>query len=196
MTFFASVMPYSFTLASGLELEDELDELLELELEELELLLEELEEEELEEELLELELELLEELLLELEESLLEPPPPPPPQAVSIETVIAAASATAITFFANLMVNFLPHFQNRQRKSSFGPSVSLNLPPPVSICQVVLINLCYLIKSSLKLHQFDNKHRFSLSRHTRVLFNKEAAHPPQRRMCRFSIFFLSPSCRR
>jgi len=115
-----------------LELEDELDELLELELEELELLLEELEEEELEEELLELELELLEELLLELEESLLEPPfpPPPPPQAVSIETVIAAASATAITFFANLMVNFLPHFQNRQRKSSFGPSVSLNLPPP------------------------------------------------------------------
>ena len=126
-------MPYSFTLASGLELEDGLDELLELELEELELLLEELEEEELEEELLELELELLEELLLELEESLLEPPfppPPPPPQAVSIETVIAAASATAITFFANLMVNFLPHFQNRQRKSSFGPSVSLNLPPP------------------------------------------------------------------
>lgn len=124
-------MPYSFTLASGLELEDELDELLELELEELELLLEELEEEL--EELLELELELLEELLLELEESLLEPPfppPPPPPQAVSIETVIAAASATAITFFANLMVNFLPHFQNRQRKSSFGPSVSLNLPPP------------------------------------------------------------------
>lgn len=112
-----------------MELEDELDELLELELEELELLLEELEEEEL----LELELELLEELLLELEESLLEPPfppPPPPPQAVSIETVIAAASATAITFFANLMVNFLPHFQNRQRKSSFGPSVSLNLPPP------------------------------------------------------------------
>ena len=98
--------------------------------EELELLLEELEEEL--EELLELELELLEELLLELEESLLEPPfppPPPPPQAVSIETVIAAASATAITFFANLMVNFLPHFQNRQRKSSFGPSVSLSLPP-------------------------------------------------------------------
>ena len=110
-----------------MELEDELDELLELELEELELLLEELEEEELEEELLELELELLEELLLELEESLLEPPPP---QAVSIETVIAAASATAITFFANLMVNFLPHFQNRQRKSSFDPSVFLNLPPP------------------------------------------------------------------
>ena len=112
MTAFASVIPYSFTLASGLELEDELDELLELELEELELLLEELEEEL--EELLELELELLEELLLELEESLLEPPfppPPPPPQAVSIETVIAAASATAITFFANLMVNFLPHFQ-------------------------------------------------------------------------------------
>lgn len=101
------------------------------ELEELELLLEELEEEL--EELLELELELLEELLLELEESLLEPPfppPPPPPQAVSIETVIAAASATAITFFANLMVNFLPHFQNRQRKSSFDPSVFLNLPPP------------------------------------------------------------------
>lgn len=98
--------------------------------EELELLLEELEEEL--EELPELELELLEELLPELEESLLEPPfppPPPPPQAVSIETVIAAASATAITFFANLMVNFLPHFQNRQRKSSFGPSVSLNLPP-------------------------------------------------------------------
>ena len=115
-----------------MELEDELDELLELELEELELLLEELEEEELEEELLELEPELLEELLLELEESLLEPPfpPPPPPQAVSIETDIAAASATAITFFANLMVNFLPHFQNRQRKSSFGPSVSLNFPPP------------------------------------------------------------------
>lgn len=114
-----------------MELEDELDELLELELEELELLLEELEEEL--EELLELELELLEELLLELEESLLEPPPPPPPQAVNIETVIAAASATAITFFANLMVNFLPHFQNRQRKSSFGPSVSLNLPPCIDL---------------------------------------------------------------
>lgn len=101
------------------------------ELEELELLLEELEEEL--EELLELELELLEELLLELEESLLEPPPPPPPQAVSIETVIAAASATAITFFANLMVNFLPHFQNRQRKSSFGPSVSLKKPPCIDL---------------------------------------------------------------
>ena len=102
--------------------------------EELELLLEELEEEL--EELLELELELLEELLLELEESLLEPPfppPPPPPQAVSIETVIAAASATAITFFANLMVNFLPHFQNRQRKSSFGPSVSLIFPPCIDL---------------------------------------------------------------
>lgn len=115
--------------ASGVVESEELTD--ELELDSLEELLLELEE--LLEELLELELELLEELLLELEESLLEPPfppPPPPPQAVSIETVIAAASATAITFFANLMVNFLPHFQNRQRKSSFGPSVSLNLPPP------------------------------------------------------------------
>ena len=116
--------------ASGVVESEELTD--ELELDSLEELLLELEE--LEEELEELlELELLEELLLELEESLLEPPfppPPPPPQAVSIETVIAAASATAITFFANLMVNFLPHFQNRQRKSSFGPSVSLNLPPP------------------------------------------------------------------
>lgn len=122
----ASGVVESEELTDELEL-DSLEELL-LELEEL---LEELEEEL--EELLELELELLEELLLELEESLLEPPfpPPPPPQAVSIETVIAAASATAITFFANLMVNFLPHFQNRQRKSSFGPSVSLNLPPPL-----------------------------------------------------------------
>lgn len=120
----ASGVVESEELTDELEL-DSLEELL-LELEEL---LEELEEEL--EELLELELELLEELLLELEESLLEPPfpPPPPPQAVSIETVIAAASATAITFFANLMVNFLPHFQNRQRKSSFGPSVSLNSPP-------------------------------------------------------------------
>lgn len=116
----ASGVVESEELTDELEL-DSLEELL-LELEEL---LEELEEEL--EELLELELELLEELLLELEESLLEPPFPP--QAVSIETVIAAASATAITFFANLMVNFLPHFQNRQRKSSFGPSVSLNLPP-------------------------------------------------------------------
>ena len=191
----ASGVVESEELTDELEL-DSLEELL-LELEEL---LEELEEEL--EELLELELELLEELFINgrydetgrISETALQPPPPP--QAVSIETVIAAASATAITFFANLMVNFLPHFQNRQRKSSFGPSVSLNLPPPVSICQVVLINLCYLIKSSLKLHQFDNKHRFSLSRHTRALFNKEAAHPPQRRMCRFSIFFLSPSCRR
>ena len=123
----ASGVVESEELTDELEL-DSLEELL-LELEEL---LEELEEEL--EELPELELELLEELLLELEESLLEPPfpppPPPPPQAVSIETVIAAASATAITFFANLMVNFLPHFQNRQRKSSFGPSVFLNLPPP------------------------------------------------------------------
>ena len=132
MTAFASVIPYSFVPASGVVESEELTD--ELELDSLEELLLELEEllEELEEELEEL-LELLEELLLELEESLLEPPfppPPPPPQAVSIETVIAAASATAITFFANLMVNFLPHFQNRQRKSSFGPSVSLNLPPP------------------------------------------------------------------
>ena len=123
-------MPYSFVPASGVVESEELTD--ELELDSLEELLLELEE--LEEELEELlELELLEELLLELEESLLEPPfppPPPPPQAVSIETVIAAASATAITFFANLMVNFLPHFQNRQRKSSLGPSVSLNLPPP------------------------------------------------------------------
>ena len=147
MTAFASVIPYSFVPASGVVESEELTD--ELELDSLEELLLELEEllEELEEELEELlELELLEELLLELEESLLEPPfppPPPPPQAVSIETVIAAASATAITFFANLMVNFLPHFQNRQRKSSFGPSVFLNLPPPVSFCQVVLINLCY-----------------------------------------------------
>ena len=124
----ASGVVESEELTDELEL-DSLEELL-LELEEL---LEELEEEL--EELLELELELLEELLLELEESLLEPPfpPPPPPQAVSIETVIAAASATAITFFANLMVNFLPHFQNRQRKSSFGPSVSLNLPPCIDL---------------------------------------------------------------
>ena len=116
--------PYSFAPESGLlesDEEPELEELVEsLEEELLELLLDE-DELELEEELDEppppvLELELLEELLLELEESLLEPPfpPPPPPQAVSIETVIAAASATAITFFANLMVNFLPHFQNRQ----------------------------------------------------------------------------------
>lgn len=113
--------------ASGVVESEELTD--ELELDSLEeLLLEELEEEL--EELLELELELLEELLLELEESLLEPPfPPPPPQAVSIETDIAAASTTAITFFANLIVNFLPHFQNRQRKSLFDPSVSLNLPP-------------------------------------------------------------------
>lgn len=117
--------------ASGVVESEELTD--ELELDSLEELLLELEE--LEEELEELlELELLEELLLELEESLLEPPfPPPPPQAVSIETVIAAASATAITFFANLMVNFLPHFQNRQRKSSFGPSVSLNLPPCIDL---------------------------------------------------------------
>lgn len=88
----ASGVVESEELTDELEL-DSLEELL-LELEEL---LEELEEEL--EELLELELELLEELLLELEESLLEPPFPPPPQAVSIETVIAAASATAITFF-------------------------------------------------------------------------------------------------
>ena len=136
MTAFASVIPYSFVPASGVVESEELTDELELDsleelLLELEELLEELEEEL--EELLELELELLEELLLELEESLLEPPPPPPPQAVSIETVIAAASATAITFFANLMVNFLPHFQNRQRKSSFGPSVSLNLPPCIDL---------------------------------------------------------------
>lgn len=164
------------------------------ELEELELLLEELEEEL--EELLELELELLEELLLELEESLLEPPPPPPPQAVSIETVIAAASATAITFFCQSHGKFPPTFSKSTAEILVRPLCFSKFTPPVSICQVVLINLCYLIKSSLKLHQFDNKHRFSLSRHTRALFNKEAAHPPQRRMCRFSIFFLSPSCRR
>ncbi len=100
--------------------------------EELELLLEELEEEL--EELLELELELLEELLLELEESLLEPPfppPPPPPQAVKHRNRHSRSQCDChYLLFANLMVNFLPHFQNRQRKSSFGPSVSLNLPPP------------------------------------------------------------------
>lgn len=74
-------------------------ELLELELELLELELLELELELLEPELLELELELLPGLL-ELGASV-------PPQAVSNETDITAANATAAIFLDNLILKFL-----------------------------------------------------------------------------------------
>lgn len=55
--------------------------------------------------------ELLEELPLLLPEEL-EPPllPPPPPQAVSIETAMTAARATAAILFDNLMIEFLLFF--------------------------------------------------------------------------------------
>ena len=72
-------------------------ELLELELELLELL---------ELELLELELELLE-LLLELLPELLELGASVPPQAVSNETDMTAANATAAIFLDNLILMFL-----------------------------------------------------------------------------------------
>ena len=75
-------------------------ELLELELLELELL-------ELELELLELELELLELLELELLPGLLELGASVPPQAVSNETDITAANATAAIFLDNLILKFL-----------------------------------------------------------------------------------------
>ena len=72
----------------------------ELELLELELL-------ELELELLELELELLELLELELLPGLLELGASVPPQAVSNETDITAANATAAIFLDNLILMFL-----------------------------------------------------------------------------------------
>ena len=79
----------------------------ELELLELELLELELELLELELELLELELELLELLELELLPGLLELGASVPPQAVSNETDITAANATAAIFLDNLILKFL-----------------------------------------------------------------------------------------
>ena len=94
---------------SSVVVPEELELLLELEL---------LDEPEL---LPELEL-LLEELPLLLPEELEPPllPPPPPPQAVSIETAMTAARATAAILFDNLMIEFLLffliQFQNKNPK--------------------------------------------------------------------------------
>ena len=67
--------------------------------------------------------ELLEELPLLLPEELEPPllPPPPPPQAVSIETAMTAARATAAILFDNLMIEFLLfliQFQNKKPQMS------------------------------------------------------------------------------
>ena len=95
-----------------LSLPEELEPLLELEL---------LDEPELLPELAPLLEELLEELPLLLPEELEPPllPPPPPPQAVSIETAMTAARATAAILFDNLMIEFLLfliQFQNKTPK--------------------------------------------------------------------------------
>lgn len=77
--------------------------------------------------------ELLEELPLLLPEELEPPllPPPPPPQAVSIETAMTAARATAAILFDNLMIEFLLfliQFQNKKPQMSL--LCTLILPPP------------------------------------------------------------------
>ena len=123
------VVPEELELLLELELLDEPELLLELEL---------LDEPELLPELaLPLE-ELLEELPLLLPEELEPPllPPPPPPQAVSIETAMTAARATAAILFDNLMIEFLLfliQFQNKKPQMSL--LCTLILPPPRPLCQ-------------------------------------------------------------
>lgn len=77
--------------------------------------------------------ELLEELPLLLPEELEPPllPPPPPPQAVSIETAMTAARATAAILFDNLMIEFLLFFDSIPKQKA--PNVIAwyaNLTPP------------------------------------------------------------------
>jgi len=108
---------------------EELELLLELELLDEPELLPELE--------LLLELELLEELPLLLPEELEPPllPPPPPPQAVSIETAMTAARATAAILFDNLMIEFLLFFDSIPKQK---PQMSLFVRqsyPPRPLCQ-------------------------------------------------------------
>ena len=78
--------------------------------------------------------ELLEELPLLLPEELEPPllPPPPPPQAVSIETAMTAARATAAILFDNLMIEFLLFFliQFQNKKPQMSLLCTLILPPP------------------------------------------------------------------
>ena len=105
---------------SSVVVPEELELLLELEL---------LDEPEL---LPELEL-LLEELPLLLPEELEPPllPPPPPPQAVSIETAMTAARATAAILFDNLMIEFLLFFDSiPKQKPQMSLLCTLILPPP------------------------------------------------------------------
>ena len=75
--------------------------------------------------------ELLEELPLLLPEELEPPLPPPPPQAVSIETAMTAARATAAILFDNLMIEFLLFFDSIPKQKA--PNVIVwyaNLTPP------------------------------------------------------------------
>ena len=76
--------------------------------------------------------ELLEELPLLLPEELEPPvPPPPPPQAVSIETAMTAARATAAILFDNLMIEFLLFFDSIPKQKPQNIIVwYANLTPP------------------------------------------------------------------
>lgn len=114
---------------SSVVVPEELELLLELEL---------LDEPELLPELEPLLEELLEELPLLLPEELEPPllPPPPPPQAVSIETAMTAARATAAILFDNLMIEFLLFFDSIPKQKA--PNVIVryaNLTPPRPLCQ-------------------------------------------------------------
>ena len=115
------VVPSSVVVPEELELLLELELLDEPELlPELELLLEEL----------------LEELPLLLPEELEPPllPPPPPPQAVSIETAMTAARATAAILFDNLMIEFLLFFDSIPKQKPQNIIVwYANLTPPATL---------------------------------------------------------------
>ena len=79
---------------------------------------------------------LLEELPLLLPEELEPPllPPPPPPQAVSIETAMTAARATAAILFDNLMIEFLLFFDSiPKQKPQMSLFVRPSYPPPVTL---------------------------------------------------------------
>jgi hypothetical protein len=107
---------------------EELELLLELEL---------LDEPELLPELAPLLEELLEELPLLLPEELEPPllPPPPPPQAVSIETAMTAARATAAILFDNLMIEFLLFFDSIPKQNPKCHCLYAHLTPPRPLCQ-------------------------------------------------------------
>ena len=76
---------------------------------------------------------LLEELPLLLPEELEPPllPPPPPPQAVSIETAMTAARATAAILFDNLTIEFLLFFDSIPKQNpKCHCFVRSSYPPP------------------------------------------------------------------